>query len=230
MRSVEAPVTRIKASAFTIPTDGPESDGTLSWDETTLVLMEAMVSLRFRPEWFKARSVLGYGVDWSIDWREMWTYYARAEQVLSISGPVHYPWGPKRPRYPYCAHPINAAGAVLARGAEALGMDWTPTPLATVSAPRGRSPPCVYRGFCRFGCSTNAKQSALIVWIPRALKAGTSVVDADCRCWDVRNLWVYDGSVFPTVGGVNPSLTIQALALRTADRIEALAGRGELSG
>ena len=42
------------------------------------------------------------------------------------------------------------------------------------------------------------------------------------------NLWVCDGSVFPTVGGVNPSLTIQAIALRTADRIEALARRGEL--
>lgn len=26
----------------------------------------------------------------------------------------------------------------------------------------------------------------------------TSVVDADCRCWDIPNLWVCDGSVFPT--------------------------------
>jgi choline dehydrogenase-like flavoprotein len=57
----------------------------------------------------------------------------------------------------------------------------------------------------------------------------TSVVNADCRCWDVPNLWVCDGSVFPTVGGVNPSLTIQAIACRTADRIKRLASRGELS-
>ena len=55
-----------------------------------------------------------------------------------------------------------------------------------------------------------------------------SVVDADCRSWDVRNLWVCDGSVFPTVGGVNPSLTIQAIACRTGDRIKAVARRGEL--
>jgi choline dehydrogenase-like flavoprotein len=33
--------------------------------------------------------------------------------------------------------------------------------------------------------------------------------------WD-GNLWVYDGSVCPTAGAVNPSLTIEALALRTA--------------
>jgi choline dehydrogenase-like flavoprotein len=56
----------------------------------------------------------------------------------------------------------------------------------------------------------------------------SSVVDADCRSWDIPNLWICDGSVFPTVGGVNPSLTIQAIACRTADRIKALAARGEL--
>ena len=26
----------------------------------------------------------------------------------------------------------------------------------------------------------------------------TSVVDTNCRSWDIRNLWICDGSVFPT--------------------------------
>jgi choline dehydrogenase-like flavoprotein len=56
----------------------------------------------------------------------------------------------------------------------------------------------------------------------------SSVVNADCRSWDIPNLWICDGSVFPTVGGVNPSLTIQAIACRTGDRIRQLAARGEL--
>ncbi len=56
----------------------------------------------------------------------------------------------------------------------------------------------------------------------------SSVVSADCRSWDIRNLWICDGSVFPTVGGVNPSLTIQAIACRTADRIKKMAASGEL--
>ncbi|GAB0117072.1 GMC family oxidoreductase [Acidisoma sp. 7E03] len=137
----------------------------------------AMVSLRFRPEWFKARTKLGYGVDWPLDWQEMWPYYDAAERALAISGPVRYPWGPKRPRYPYRAHELNAAAEVLARGAEAQGYAWSPTPLATVSAPRGDSPPCVYRGFCRFGCSTNAKQSQLVTFIPRGIKAGAEIRD-----------------------------------------------------
>ena len=55
-----------------------------------------------------------------------------------------------------------------------------------------------------------------------------SVVDADCRSHDIRNLFVCDGSVFPTSTGVNPSVTIEAIAARTADRIRDMARRGEL--
>jgi len=36
----DVPITRISASAFTIPTDAPESDGTIAWDRTTLVVVE----------------------------------------------------------------------------------------------------------------------------------------------------------------------------------------------
>jgi choline dehydrogenase-like flavoprotein len=137
----------------------------------------AMVSLRFRPEWFKARSLLGYGADWPLDWREMWSYYDEVEKALCISGPVRYPWGPHRPRYPYRPHELNAAALVLARGAEAMGIDWCPTPLATLSAPRGLAHPCVYRGMCVIGCATNAKQSVLVTWLPRALAAGAEIRD-----------------------------------------------------
>jgi L-alanine-DL-glutamate epimerase-like enolase superfamily enzyme len=35
------PIERIEVSAYTVPTDFPESDGTLAWDSTTLVLVEA---------------------------------------------------------------------------------------------------------------------------------------------------------------------------------------------
>jgi choline dehydrogenase-like flavoprotein len=137
----------------------------------------SMISLRFRPEWFRARSLLGYGVDWPIDYDGLAPYYEEAERALAIAGPLRYPWGPPHRRYPYREHEMNAAGLVLARGAERMGIAWSAVPLATVSAPRGKSPPCVYRGFCNFGCSTNAKQSALVVWIPRALRAGAEVRD-----------------------------------------------------
>jgi choline dehydrogenase-like flavoprotein len=49
----------------------------------------------------------------------------------------------------------------------------------------------------------------------------TSVVDPSGRCHDVDNLFIVDGSVFVTSGGVNPTSTICALALRFADRMVA---------
>ena len=48
----------------------------------------------------------------------------------------------------------------------------------------------------------------------------TSVVDARGRAHEVRNLFVVDGSVFVTSAGVNPTSTIQALALYVADQMK----------
>jgi len=45
---------------------------------------------------------------------------------------------------------------------------------------------------------------------------------------DAPNLFVCDGSVFPTSTAVNPSLTIEAIAARTADRIREMTRRGQL--
>ncbi len=48
----------------------------------------------------------------------------------------------------------------------------------------------------------------------------TSVVNEWGRSHDVRNLFIVDGSVFVTSGGVNPTATIQATALHIADRMK----------
>jgi choline dehydrogenase-like flavoprotein len=45
------------------------------------------------------------------------------------------------------------------------------------------------------------------------------VVDADCRSFAIRNLYIADGSVLPTQGSANPALTIMAVAARAADRL-----------
>jgi choline dehydrogenase-like flavoprotein len=57
-------------------------------------------------------------------------------------------------------------------------------------------------GTCRFG--DNAR---------------TSVLDRDNRAHDLDNLYVLDGSFFPSSGGINPSLTIVANSLRATDKI-----------
>jgi choline dehydrogenase-like flavoprotein len=47
----------------------------------------------------------------------------------------------------------------------------------------------------------------------------TSVLDRYCRTHDIENLFVVDGSFFPSSAGVNPTLTIIANALRVGDYI-----------
>jgi len=48
----------------------------------------------------------------------------------------------------------------------------------------------------------------------------TSVLNLDCRAHEVDNLYVTDASFFPSIGAVNPTLTIIANALRVADIIK----------
>ncbi len=60
--------------------------------------------------------------------------------------------------------------------------------------------------------------------------AKSSVINPDHRTHDVPNLFLCDGSSLVTSGRGQPTMTIQALAYRAADRITALAKRGELTG
>jgi choline dehydrogenase-like flavoprotein len=56
----------------------------------------------------------------------------------------------------------------------------------------------------------------------------TSVVNRDCRTHDVPNLYVVDGSVFPSASEKNPTLTIMALAARAAGHIAERLRTGDL--
>jgi len=54
--------------------------------------------------------------------------------------------------------------------------------------------------------------------------ARTSVLDVNCRAHDLDNLYVVDGSFFPSSSAVNPALTIMANALRVGDHLRARLG------
>jgi len=67
----------------------------------------------------------------------------------------------------------------------------------------GSPPQNLVAGGCRFGDDP-----------------ATSVLNADCRAHDVKNLYVTDGSFMPTGGSVPYTWTIYANAFRVADRIK----------
>jgi choline dehydrogenase-like flavoprotein len=52
----------------------------------------------------------------------------------------------------------------------------------------------------------------------------TSALDVNCRAREVDNLYVVDGSFFPSSAAVNPALTIMANALRVGDHLIARMG------
>jgi choline dehydrogenase-like flavoprotein len=56
----------------------------------------------------------------------------------------------------------------------------------------------------------------------------TSVVDANCRAHEVKNLFIADGGVFVSQADKNPTWTILALAMRTASHIADEKKRGAL--
>jgi choline dehydrogenase-like flavoprotein len=47
----------------------------------------------------------------------------------------------------------------------------------------------------------------------------SSVLDRNCRAHEIGNLYVVDGSFFPSSAAVNPALTIMANALRVGDHL-----------
>jgi choline dehydrogenase-like flavoprotein len=140
----------------------------------------SMIAMRAHPEDFRRRTLEGEipGTelrDWPITFADLESYYEEVERDLRIAGPTFYPWGQRRMRYPQREHELNASARVLVYGCSALGIPASPAPVATPSAPHGGRPPCNYRGFCNYGCTTNAKSSVLVTYIPRAIRAGAEV-------------------------------------------------------
>jgi choline dehydrogenase-like flavoprotein len=63
---------------------------------------------------------------------------------------------------------LNRTARLLARGAERLGWASSATPRSVRD--------CVNLGLCNYGCPSNAKQSTLVTYIPRAERAGARVL------------------------------------------------------
>jgi len=53
-----------------------------------------------------------------------------------------------------------------------------------------------------------------------------SVADINCKAHELDNLYFADASIFPSIGAVNPALTVMANAIRVADHLaDRIAGK-----
>jgi len=114
------------------------------------------------------------------------------KQALATAARVQFAAGAKR------VMTLHATATEIAEPsqieAKLAGADWGTNELALFSAHP--------LGTCRMGANSK-----------------TSVVDTHCQTHDIKGLFVIDGSVMPTSLGVNPQLTILAIAEKSAEWI-----------
>ncbi len=136
---------------------------------------------RVQPDDLRLFTDTGQGVDWPLRYADLEPYYDELEQFLGISGPVEYPWGPARKRgYPLAPLPLNGAAQLMARACAGLGIRTSPAANAALSARYyqagvGWRAACTNRGFCQAGCSTGAKASMDVTFIPLAVHHGAEI-------------------------------------------------------
>ena len=135
---------------------------------------------RPHPDDFHLYRDFGVGADWAIGYADLKPYYEEVESFLGVSGASPYEWEPDRKPYPLPALPLNGAAQLMQRGCEALGIRTSPAANAALSAPyfqpgAGWRAACTNRGFCQAGCTTGAKASMDVTFIPLAMHHGAEV-------------------------------------------------------
>lgn len=133
------------------------------------------VALRLWPQDFQRRTLDGVGEDWPISYAELEPYYDQVEQELQLSGPESMPWGPHRYAFPQPPHRMTARDLIVARGMEACGVAWCPTPLAILTGRHEGRSPCMNYGYCQWGCKSRAKSSMHVSYVPKAVLAGAEI-------------------------------------------------------
>ncbi len=142
---------------------------------------------RFRESDFRVLSeegaVAGASLaDWPIDYTEMEPYYDQAERLIGVSGSAALsPFEPPRQHeYPLPPVPRNSAGAILERGARALGLHPQPVPLGILSRDYDGRSRCMAKGFCSsYGCPNGARASTTETFLPKGLATGRLEVRAN---------------------------------------------------
>ena len=130
---------------------------------------------------------------------------------ISLDPTVKDAWGLPAIRVTYTSHPDDVKTTHWATERMLEIMDAAGA-RKTWSIPYGDVLPSVHlMGTCRMGNDPEK-----------------SVIDADHRTHDVRNLFLVDGSSLVTCGRQQPTATIQALAYRAAERITKMAKTGEI--
>lgn len=170
--------------------------GRLEWDEPRLVDSDDPVvaaglaggrgvgggtpaytglALRLHGSDFRLHSQDGVAVDWPLTYRDLAPHYEAVERALCVSGPFFFPWGEYHGPYPLRPFPRSCRDEKTARGMAELGIRAAVAPRAALSSEAEGRPGCSGYGFCNLGCRADAKSSAAVTYLRRAVEAGAEI-------------------------------------------------------
>lgn len=166
---------------------------------------------RMKPNDFKLLSAYGSIeganiVDWPVNYSEMEPYFDKVEKVVGISGRVvdHSTLEPRSNNsFPYPPLAENIASKWIDEAANSLGYSAVPIPRAILSVPDKNRSSCVYSNFCgSYGCSSDAKGSARIALLNKALKTGNCTILPESKVFKletngsgiITKTWFYDAA------------------------------------
>ena len=143
-------------------------------------LMSGMLH-RMHPDDFLLKSKYGEIkganiVDWPISYEDLEPYYAKAEEIIGISGHFQpHPFEPPRSKKEFSQPPTkeNTVVRLLDKSCKNLGITPLVTPRAVLSQDKRDRNACYYSNFCgSYGCSSGAKGSSREALLKPALATG----------------------------------------------------------
>ena len=152
--------------------------GTVHWDAKTP---------RFWRQDFKGRSLYGpvpgaNVADWPLTYDELAPFYDEVEARLGVQGDIHrmpastLAQAPRSRQFAMPPNPPMYAGTLFAEGAQSLGYNAYPFPMAVNSVAHAGRPACNSCGFCSgFGCPINARGGAAVSFLHDALRHGAKL-------------------------------------------------------
>lgn len=164
---------------------------------------------RMKPNDFKLLSAYGSIeganiVDWPVDYDEMEHYFDKVEKIVGISGRVvnHSTLEPRSNNsFPYPPLAENVVSKWIDAAANDLGYSAVPIPRAILSRPDKSRSSCVYSNFCgSYGCSSDAKGSARVALLNKALTTGNCTIIPESKVFKletngsgkITKTWFYD--------------------------------------
>jgi len=129
---------------------------------------------------------------------------------------VHY-WPGREAREHLVRAMVESARIHLAAGAQEVGTLHTPPVTGMPGGFEAMRQEIERRGLARNAVALFSAHQMSTCRIGRDRRS--SVADPNGEVWGVRGLYVTDASAFPSASGVNPMLTVMAMARRTAERL-----------